>query len=304
MAGYLDYKRKVDKARSDSYINQAGQSFNMYNSPGYSAPKQLVYPQDLFSNDSLPFVLFFAVDPVTPSVLLDKIALYMPRELQVNYSLNYGEATNLVDYISENDVTGTSTMLNWISGGAAGLSGGAAYLAARALGASRWGRLGATALGALSGAAATVSNSNSIGQTSNIENKILLNPHKAALFEGVNFRRHSFQFELIARNVQESDTINEIVQTFKLHAHPEAGNANDPSSFFKWPSAWQIGLYSPARKYLYAISTSHITNIHVNYSSGGMRSFFSETGAPVAVRLNLEFMETEQLTRERIRQGY
>jgi hypothetical protein len=302
MSGYLKYQRKVNKERATDFITRAGAVLQQAKG---ASPKQLVYPQDLFSPDCLPFILFFAVDPVTPSVLLDKIALYMPRDIQVNYSLNYGEATNLAEYVSGNDVSGAaSALMNPMSAIAAAIGVAGGVIGATGMGGRTLGKvLGGIAGGAL-GAYNSVNNGSSIGQTTNINQKNMLNPHKAALFEGVNFRRHNFQFELIARNAEESDTINEIIHTFKLHAHPEAGNADDPSSFMKWPSAWQIGLYSPARKYLYAISTCHITNIHVNYTSGGTRAFYSDTGAPVAVRLNLEFMETEWLTRERILQGY
>lgn len=302
MSGWLDYQRTVYKNRATAYINAAGNA--LLTAPG-AAPKQLVYPEDLFSPECSPFILFFAVDPVTPNVLLDKIALYMPREIQVNYSINYGEATNYLEYLSGNDVSGAAGALaNPVGAAATGGTALAAIIGAAKAGAGVRGRILAGLAGAATGAYAAINNSNGIGQTVSIHQKQMLNPHKAALFEGVNFRRHNFQFELIARNAAESDTINEILRVFKIHAHPEAGNANDQSSFFKWPSAWQIGLYSPARKYLYAISTSHLTNININYTAGGTRSFYSDTGAPVAIRLNLEFMETEQLTRERIRQGY
>jgi hypothetical protein len=300
MSGYLDYQRKVNKERATELLAQAGS--NMQRS---GIIQQLFYPQDLFSADSSPFILFFAVDPTKPDVLLDKVALYMPRDIQVNYGINYGEATNYLQYATAESAAGAADALtNLITGGSAALGGVAGAVGAGLAGAGRLGRV----LGGLSGfglgALTAFKGSNAIGQTARLNQKRILNPHKAALFEGVNFRRHLFQFDLIARNAEESETINSIIRTFKVHAHPEAGNPNDQNSFFYWPSAWQIGLYSPARKYLYAISTSHITNISVNYTSGGIRSFFSDTGAPVAVKLAIEFMETEQLTRERIRQGY
>lgn len=300
MSGWLEYQRKVYKDRATEYINSAGKALKQK-----GLPKQLVYPEDLFSPECSPFILFFAVDPVTPDLLLDKIALYMPREIQVNYSINYGEATNYVNYASSEAVAGAAdAVANPITAASAGGGALAAVLAAAKAGAGARGKLLAGIVGAATGAYTGISNQNAIGQTVSINQKQMLNPHKAALFEGVNFRRHSFQFELIARNPEESDTINEIIRVFKIHAHPEAGNPDAQSSFLKWPSAWQIGLYSPARKYLYAISTSHLTNININYTAGGTRAFYSDTGAPVAIRLNLEFMETEQLVRERIRQGY
>lgn len=298
MSGYLDYQRKVGKERSTEYINAAGSG--MLTAKGAS-PKQLVYPQDLFSPECLPFILFFAVDPTTPNVLLDKIALYMPRDVQVNYSINYGEATDYMQYLEASTLDALTNPVAVASMIAGGVAGG---LGAHSAGGGVTSKVLGGGAAALAAGKYALNNSSAIGQTRNINQKEMLNPHKAALFEGVNFRRHQFQFELIARNAEESETIKDIIRIFKEHAHPETGTSDAQASWFKWPSAWQIGLYSPARKYLYAISTCHITNIHVNYTSGGTRAFFSDTGAPVAVRLNLEFMETEQLTRERIRQGY
>jgi hypothetical protein len=298
--GYLDFQRKIQKDRATDYINQAGANLEKK-----GTPKQLVYPQDLFSPECAPFILFFAVDPTKPDVLLDKIALYMPRNIEVNYGINYSEATNYLKYLSSNSLAGLGELASDpLYGGAAAFGAIRGAIGAAMAGGSVAGKISGAALGAIASGLNAFKASNAIGQTASINSKKTLNPHKAALFEGVNFRRHNFQFDLIARNEEESETIREILQTFKIHAHPDAGNPDDQSSVFYWPSAWQIALYSPARKYLYAISTSHITNIAINYTGGGTRAFFADTGAPVVVRLNVDFMETEQLTRERIRQGF
>jgi hypothetical protein len=299
MSGYLEYQRKVNQQRATELLTQAGAQLKRS-----GLIQQLFYPQDLFSADSAPFILFFAVDATKPDVLLDKIALYMPRDIQVNYGLNYGEATNYVEYLTEASALGAvDAAMNPITGATAAAGAITGALGARAAGAGIRGRVLGGATGAALGVVTSLG-SGRIGQTVKANQKRTLNPNKAAIFEGVNFRRHVFQFDLIARNSAESETINNIIRTFKVHAHPEAGNPDSENSFFYWPSAWQIGLYSPARKYLYSVSTSHITNISVNYTPGGIRSFFSDTGAPVAVKMTIEFMETEQLTRERIRQGY
>lgn len=300
MSGYLDYIRKTAGDRADKILSQLGKGFEEV---GGQKPGQLIYPQDLFSPESAPFILFFAVHPTKVNVILDKIALYMPRDVGVTYGINFGEATNIYEFMKDMWNNKGSVIDYYNDPAAAAAIGYSAFRGAHG-GAGLMGKvLGGTA-GMVSGAFGAANRSNAIGQAISIHQKKTLNPHMAATFEGMNFRRHQFQFDLVARNKDESETINQIIYKFKLHAHPEAGNPDSQATFWEWPSAWHIGLFSPARKYLYNISTCHITNIGVNYTAGGVRSFFSDTGAPVAVRLSLEFMETELMTRGRIRQGF
>lgn len=303
--GYLDYIRKTYKDRATDFITQAtnGLQSDPTAGTGYT---QMVYPQDLFSPESAPFVLFFAVHPTKVNVVIDKIALYMPRNLEVDYGINYSEATNYYNYLPSSwsqasDDAATIVNRTLSLGGLA--AAGAGAMAGGRAGSGLWGKLSGALAGAGAGLLGASSRSNSVGQTININQKTTLNPHLASTFEGVNFRRHPFQFELVARNAEESETINQIIYTFKYHGHPVAGPDNK-ALFQNWPSSWQIGLFSPARKYLYNISTCQLTNMRVNYSSGGSRAFFADTGAPVSVTLSLEFVETELLTRERIKQGY
>jgi hypothetical protein len=298
MSGYLEYMRKIYGDRALELINKAGQGF--LPPDGNTEVDQMVYPQDLFSPDASPFILFFAVHPTNTNVILDKIALYMPREVSVNYGINFSEATNLFEY---NNMMSDKSVQDYFAGTAMATAVYGAYRGASGAPGIGGKILGAGA-GALTAAGNVASRSNSIGQTLSIQKKKTLNPHLAASFEGVSFRRHPFFFDLVARNKEETETINQIIYKFKYHAHPEAGDPDSTATFWQWPSAWQIGLFSPARKYLHSISTCHITNMNVSYSGGGTRAFFSDTGAPVSVRLSLEFMETELITRGRIRQGF
>lgn len=303
MADYLSYLRKIG-TNNGEILKKAG---SLYESS--DSAESFIYPQDLFTADSAPFILFFAVHPTKPFVILDKIALYMPRNLLVQYGISYSEMSNPIEQaknaLSWDTVTGLPGRLG-VEGGAIT---GAATIAGAIGGYVVGGVKGAAAGAGLAGTATAgglVFNSNRLSQLSravSVATKEITNPHQAVVFEGVQFRRHDFTFDLIARNKEESDVINRIIYKFKYHAHPSAISTN-PSVYWQWPSNFNIGLFSPARKYLYNISTSFLTNISVDYMSGGQRSFFADTGAPVAVRLGLQFMETEVLTRERIEQGF
>jgi hypothetical protein len=259
------------------------------------------YPLDLFSAESAPFIIFVAMDPTQKSVIWDWCTLYFPKQLQVQYGFNVGEINDIVQGVNNFRQSDLNELTPWHWGGAAvGAAGG--LIGGMMANASKFGSIAASAVGGIGGAMS--STFGAIAQQSSLQTKKFLNPHLAAVFQGANFRRHEFAFDLMARNEKESDEINKIIYFFKYWAHPESANDNDQGTWMKWPCTWTVGLYSPARKYLYNISTSLCTNIAVDYLAAGSRAFFSGTGAPVALRLGLSFVETELMTRHRMEQGY
>ena len=50
------------------------------------------------------------------------------------------------------------------------------------------------------------------------------------------------------------------------------------------------------------IATCVLTSCDVNYTPNGVKSFAS--GAPTQITMNLSFMETEQLTKQHVDQGF
>jgi hypothetical protein len=299
MSSYINFKREISKEGSDAL----GQ-FQTANEARKGS--QLIYPMDLFTPECSPFIIFVAVSPTENGPrLLDKLALYMPKQLQVNYGLNYGEAENYVAQI-DSAWKGNVEVGDWLinDGGIAAMGAGALGGLFAARGAGARGMAPAGLLGGLAGAAAGLSIKNPVGQQLNIQSRKLFNPHMAVTFEGIQFRKHDFSFDLVARNEDESKIINDIIYVFKYHAHPEALGPDGVETFYQWPSNWNIGLFSPSREYLFNITTAFLANIHVDYAAGGQRAFFAGTGAPVSVRLSLTFIETELVTRNRIRQGY
>jgi hypothetical protein len=148
---------------------------------------------------------------------------------------------------------------------------------------------GLLALGATAGdAAAGVS----------VDSGVAINPHLAVVFQGVGFRSHSFTYKFIARNQDESDTIKNIINTFKYFMLPSFAGGSKLA--FNYPDEFEIEFAEAVSPYLYDIGTCVLKDVSVNYNGEGTPLFFENSGAPVSIELQLAFQETQIFTKERL----
>ena len=142
------------------------------------------------------------------------------------------------------------------------------------------------------------------------------NPHKAVLFEGTDFRSHSFNFRLSPITATESDAIRQIIHIFKYHMHPGyAGNGvvggltiGTGNHFFETPDFFNIELSHKA----YTVSDYRpcvLKGITVNYQPSNYPAYARSDGgagdpAPMEVVMGLEFQEIEIITKEVIGTPY
>jgi len=132
------------------------------------------------------------------------------------------------------------------------------------------------------------------------------NPYEAIVYQNPEFRTHSFQYNLFARNYQESQTILNIIHQFKLAMHPEFDSSG---LFFNYPRVVDIEYvvgteYNP---FIHKISTSALTSFSVNYHGDGTPSYFNtedENPAPTNVSINMSFQELNFHTRQDIEAKY
>lgn len=173
-----------------------------------------------------------------------------------------------------------------------GQLGSAAGLAAAGLAATKGGVLGTLlGLGGLGGAGQVLTG---VGKSEGIA----LNPHSAILFDNVNFREFGFSYKFIARNRKESDTIKEMVDVFTFYMHPSTNWAG--GAFFEYPEEFDIEFSEKLQPYLFGIKRCVLRSVNVNYNGENTPVFFEETGAPVSVEIQLNFQETELLTKEKL----
>jgi hypothetical protein len=140
-------------------------------------------------------------------------------------------------------------------------------------------------------------------------NKILgrgLNPYMEVLFSGVQLRQFTYNFTFMPRNFRETRDVQKIIQLFKFHAAPELRGNN---LFLGLPSEFDIHyMYQPPvgdakeNEYYNKIATCVLSNCTVNYTPDGVKSF--RDGSPTQITMELQFKETELLTKDRINEGF
>ena len=133
------------------------------------------------------------------------------------------------------------------------------------------------------------------------------NPYMEVLFNKAEMRTFDYNFTFTPRSEDETLDVQKIIKMFRFHMMPELRGSN--SRFLTLPSTFDIHyMYqmtpSLAREnqFYNKIATCVLTNCDVNYTPNGVKSFAS--GAPTQITMNLSFMETEQLTKQHVDQGY
>jgi len=139
------------------------------------------------------------------------------------------------------------------------------------------------------------------------------NPHKATLFEGTDFRSHSFNFKLSPITATESTTIRQIIHLFKYHMHPGYAGTNIGGSdisagnhFFSTPEFFRINLAHKS----YTVNDYRpcvLKGMTVNYQPSNYPAYARSNGqdpAPMEVVMGLEFQEIEIITKKIIGDPY
>lgn len=135
-----------------------------------------------------------------------------------------------------------------------------------------------------------------------------INEHRTQLFRSMRFREFEFQYKFEPKDSGEADQLKRIINAFKLHMHPSASDGN---LFLKYPAQFDIVFYyknaensgaAPEAQNLFKISSCALTDFHVAYGGDQFNTF--PDGAPTSIRMAMQFTELEQLTQERISEGF
>lgn len=133
------------------------------------------------------------------------------------------------------------------------------------------------------------------------------NPNLESVFKSVPFREFSFPFTFAPKNEKEKDSVHKILQLFRFHMLPE--HQNGANGYFNVPSEFQITyMYRDSENtYLPRISRCVLKSVDIDYAPEGVISTLppDEKGAPpTLITMNLQFGETEIMTKETVAQGY
>ena len=236
----------------------------------------------------------------TRSRLKLAVCLPMPAKVRSNYNAAYS-ATDAIGPLGATilaSLGGAKNMADTALFAGAPIVVGTAIEVAKSGAARLIGQNAAQALGQ------GLSESTIIQLTSKLSGRIL-NKRQEQLFNNMEFRAHAFEYLFVPRNKKESIAITEIIRQFKLSMHPSLHDGVG-SSLLITPAEFDIEFRYKDKENstVSRISTCALKSLDVNYTAIGEFVAFEGTPNPVAISLDMVFVEMEPLNREMIRKGY
>ena len=241
---------------------------------------------------------FSSVMPTT-SRITDSIAIYLPPNVSDSITNTYdgaelgmlglaaAGAVNFTRAMARNDFASAQSELM-------GAAKGVAFEAAKRMGAAFVGDLAG-----VDGAAVTGLANKAFGQATN--------PYMEVLYKGTGLRTFDYKFTFSPRNERETEDVQKIIKMFRFHMLPEMQGSNE--RFLTLPSTFDIHyMYqfdsevANENSFYSKIATCVLVSCGVDYTPGGVKSFAS--GAPTQITMDLNFQETEMLTKQHVDKGY
>jgi hypothetical protein len=133
------------------------------------------------------------------------------------------------------------------------------------------------------------------------------NPYLEVLYGGPQLRTFNYSFKFAPKNEDEKNDVQKIIQMFRFHSAPE--HRNDHNMFLGLPSEFDIhymyqaedGVASENTHYP-KIATCVLQNVTTNFTPNGVKSHAD--GSPVVITMDLQFLETELITKDHINEGF
>ncbi len=128
---------------------------------------------------------------------------------------------------------------------------------------------------------------------------IAANPKKEQTFQGVEFRKFTFDYQFFPRDEFEAQNVLNIIHQFKLHMHPEF--KSELNYVWIYPSEFDIIYYTNGGENLnvHKHTSCILENMTVNYTPNGSFSVFAN-GMPTQINVSLDFKELQLATKETI----
>ena len=215
------------------------------------------------------------------------ISLYMPETVNVQYGADF-QSQSLTDAAGALGQYGTMAATYMKNAAADKTTSGTTALIAEALGKLSEGS-GLTGPGSVDFAL--------------FSQGFALNPQLEVLFKGTDMRQFQFDFLFAPYDADEAKSVMSIIKQFKFHQAPEV-LTDTVGRFFVPPSEFDIDFLYNGQKNgnIHQIGTCVLTNMNVDYAPNGWSTFGD--GTPTNIRMTLNFMETEIVTKQRVDQGY
>lgn len=142
-----------------------------------------------------------------------------------------------------------------------------------------------------------------------------INPQLEIIYSSPTPRNFRFDFMFYPRSSVEAQEVQEIIQKLRFHQAPEVLGSKSPGSgglggfFLVPPSEFDISFYynGVENPNIPRVSTCVLTTLDVDYAPNGFHTYerlgdnnspeLGGTGMPVAIRLGLNFQETQIMTK-------
>lgn len=241
---------------------------------------------------------FSSVMPTT-SRITDSIAIYLPPNVSDSITNTYdGAELGMLGLAAAGAVNFTRAMArNDFASAQSELMGAAKGVAFEA--AKRMGSVFVGDLAGVDGSAVTGLANKAFGQATN--------PYMEVLYKGTGLRTFDYKFTFSPRNERETEDVQKIIKMFRFHMLPEMQGSNE--RFLTLPSTFDIHyMYqfdsevANENSFYSKIATCVLVSCGVDYTPGGVKSFAS--GAPTQITMDLNFQETEMLTKQHVDKGY
>jgi hypothetical protein len=135
----------------------------------------------------------------------------------------------------------------------------------------------------------------------------VVNPMLDLIYTSPAFREFQFDFMFYPRSEKEAEEVQKIINRLYFHQAPEI-DTQSSGFFLVPPSEFDIKFYYNGKENLNIpkISTCVLTSMDIDYAPNGFSAYevpgettpqVGRTGMPVAIRLTLNFKETEVVTK-------
>ena len=234
----------------------------------------------------------------TTTRITDSVALYLPPNVSDNTTAGYNDAsTGIVGLVAAGGGKFLDAMKrNDYQAAASQLIGGVKAISEEALIRSSAGIIDLIGGGE--------------GDTLGLANKVFgqaMNPYMEVIFDSMAMRNFTYNFTFAPKNAQERDDVQDIIKLFRYHMAPELKGAQH--RFLTLPSTFDIHYmyqhskdYASENNFYSKIATCVLKDCSVNYTPNGVKSF--QDGSPTQITMQLQFQETELLTKQSINAGF
>ena len=234
----------------------------------------------------------------TTTRITDSVALYLPPNVSDNTTAGYNDAsTGIVGLVAAGGGKFLDAMKrNDYQAAANQLIGGVKAISEEALIRSSAGIIDLIGGGE--------------GDTLGLANKVFgqaMNPYMEVIFDSMAMRNFTYNFTFAPKNAQERDDVQDIIKLFRYHMAPELKGAQH--RFLTLPSTFDIHYmyqhskdYASENNFYSKIATCVLKDCSVNYTPNGVKSF--QDGSPTQITMQLQFQETELLTKQSINAGF